>query len=299
MTAPGVLFLCVANSARSQIAEGLARARFGDRLRILSAGSKPTQLNALAIETMRKSGIDITTQHSKIVDDIDPTGIELVITLCAEEVCPAFYAPVRRVHWPIPDPAGDRPGDEDSLLGAEAMRLHRFRVAKLQIEARLDAIEPALALPPRTVVMPASAGDRDEVEALLRSAELPLDGLDACFPHDLVVARIGGVLVGCAGLERWGGYGLLRSVAVAAAHRGQGIATALVAERMCIARLDAMSAVYLLTTGADRYFEKLGFTRVDRSALPAALAPSTQVTLPACSTATAMVKQLVAPRLDS
>jgi arsenate reductase len=292
MTVPGVLFLCVANSARSQIAEGLARARFGDRLRIQSAGSKPTQVNPLAIETMRKSGIDITGQHSKLVDDIDPTGIDLVITLCAEEVCPAFYAPVRRVHWPIPDPAGDRPGDATSPIGADNIRLHRFRVAKLQIEARLDAIESALALPPRTSVMPATVEDRAEVEALLRTADLPLDGLEACFPHDAILARLDGALVGVAGLERWGAFGLLRSVAVAEAQRGKGIAEALIAERLCIAKLDALSAVYLLTMGADRYFERFGFARVERAVLPAILGGSTQLTLPACSTAIAMVKQL-------
>lgn len=100
----GVLFLCVANSARSQIAEGLARQRFGDRLRILSAGSRPTRVNPLAIETMKAVGVDLTTHHSKLVEDLDPAGIELVITLCAEEVCPAFYAPVRRLHWPITIP---------------------------------------------------------------------------------------------------------------------------------------------------------------------------------------------------
>lgn len=280
MTVRGVLFLCVANSARSQLAEGLARARFGDRLRIQSAGSKPTQINPLAIETLRTSGIDITGQRSKLVDDIDPTGIDLVITLCAEEVCPAFYAPVRRVHWPIPDPAGgpDQPA--------------RFVRAKQQIEARLDAIEPALALPPRTSVMPATAGDRPEVEALLTAVGLPLDGLDACFPHDMIVARLDGGLVGSAGLERWGSFGLLRSIAVAEAQRGTGIAEALIAERLCIARLDALSAIYLLTAGADRYFERFGFQRVDRDKLPAPLAASTQVTLPACSTAVAMVKPL-------
>ena len=80
----GVLFLCVANSARSQIAEGLARQRFGDRFRILSAGSRPTQVNPLAIATMAKVGVDLTTHHSKLVDDIDPSGIELVITLCSD-----------------------------------------------------------------------------------------------------------------------------------------------------------------------------------------------------------------------
>src|SRR4051794_33260891 len=102
---PGVLFLCVANSARSQLAEGLARARFGDRLRIQSAGSKPTRVNPFAIEAMREAKLDITAHTSKLVDDIDPSGIDLVITLCAEEVCPVFLRPVRRLHWPIPDPA--------------------------------------------------------------------------------------------------------------------------------------------------------------------------------------------------
>lgn len=281
MTVPGVLFLCVANSARSQIAEGLARARFGDRIRIQSAGSKPTKVNPLAIETLRTFGIDISGQHSKLVDDIDPSGIELVITLCAEEVCPAFYAPVRRVHWPIPDPAGDRP-DQSA----------RFQLAKRQIEARLDAVEPALALPPRTTVMPASIDDRAEVEALLQAADLPLDGLDAWFPHDGIVARIDGALVGVAGMERWGAYGLLRSVAVTEAQRGHGIAEALIAERLCIAKLDALTAVVLLTAGAGRYFERFGFEQIDRAALPAPLLTSTQVTLPACALAVAMIKQL-------
>ncbi len=277
MTIPGVLFLCVANSARSQLAEGLARARFGERIRIQSAGSKPTQVNPFAIETLRSFGIDIASARSKLVDDIDPTGIDLVITLCAEEVCPAFYAPVRRVHWPIPDPAGDRPDQRE-----------RFFRAKQQIEARLDAIEPALALPPRTSVMPATADDRAEVVALLTAAKLPLDGLDACFPHDTIVARIDGALVGVAGLERWGTCGLLRSVAVAAGVRGSGIGSALIAERLCIAKLDGLSSVYLLTAGADRYFGERGFVTVERAALPAILAGSTQLTLPAV----AMVKQL-------
>ncbi len=281
MTVPGVLFLCVANSARSQLAEGLARARFGARLRIVSAGSKPTQVNPLAIETLRRFGIDITSARSKLVDDIDSTGIDLVITLCAEEVCPAFYAPVRRVHWPIPDPAGNHPDLRE-----------RFLRAKEQIEVRLDAIEPALALPPGTSAMPASVDDRAEVEALLTAAGLPLAGLDVCFPHDMIVARIDGNLVGAAGLERWDTFGLLRSVVVAEERRGTGIANALIAERLCVAKLDELRAVYLLTAGADRYFGQRGFVHVERAELPVILRSSTQVTLPACSTAVAMVKQL-------
>ncbi len=280
---PGVLFLCVANSARSQIAEGLARQRFGDRLRILSAGSRPTTVNPLAIETMSKVGVDLTTHHSKLVDQVDPAGIELVITLCAEEVCPAFYAPVRRLHWPIPDPATTIPGEPPYLA------LQRFRVARLQIAAKLDIVEPALALPPGTTVAPASAEDRPELEALLTAAGLPLDGLDQALA---VIARIDGVMVGAAALECWDGFGLLRSVVVAEAHRGFKIAAALVTDRLCAARFDALNAVYLLTTGASGYFERLGFTAIERKAIPHALDDSTQLALPTCANAVAMKLEL-------
>lgn len=145
---------------------------------------------------------------------------------------------------------------------------------------------------PGLLVKPAATDDRAEVEALLTAAGLPLDGLDACFPHDMILARIDGALVGAAGLERWGRLGLLRSVAVAERERGKGIADVLIAERLYIAKLDALSAVYLLTLGAECYFERLGFVPVERTALPAMLGSSTQVTLPACSSAVAMVKQL-------
>ena len=265
----GVLFLCVANSARSQIAEGLARQRFGDRLRILSAGSRPTRVNPLAAEVLREVGVDPAAHASKLVEDIDPAGIELVITLCAEEVCPAFYAPVRRMHWPLPDPAGDPPD------------LARFRTARAQIAARLDLVEPALAMPPRTIVAPADAGDRPEIEALLAACGLPPDGLD---DTELLVARLDGVLVGCAGLERWGDVALLRSVAVAEPYRKTGLGSLLVRARL----VDAPRPSYLLTLSAQTYFERLGFTVVPRAELPAALARSTQTALPACSTAVAM-----------
>src|SRR5690606_29919357 len=80
---PGLLFLCVANSARSQMAEGLARARFGDRFVVQSAGSHPTQVNPWAIEVMAELGIDLVAQRSKSVDEIDPATVDTVVTLCA------------------------------------------------------------------------------------------------------------------------------------------------------------------------------------------------------------------------
>ncbi|MEI8258675.1 MAG: arsenate reductase ArsC, partial [Deltaproteobacteria bacterium] len=133
-----VLFLCVANSARSQIAEGLARKRFGARVTVQSAGSEPSTVNPHAIEVMREVGVDLTTHRSKSVQTIDPATVDTVITLCAEEVCPAFLGKARRLHWPTPDPAS-----KDASLSRDEM-LRRFRAAREEIQGRLEALEALL-----------------------------------------------------------------------------------------------------------------------------------------------------------
>jgi arsenate reductase len=106
-----ILFLCVANSARSQMAEGLGRMIFGDRVPVMSAGSEPSKVNPYAVEVMRELGVDLATHHSKSVQTIDPATVGTVITLCAEEVCPVFLGKARRLHWPIPDPGEQGPVD--------------------------------------------------------------------------------------------------------------------------------------------------------------------------------------------
>lgn len=136
-----ILFLCVANSARSQMAEGLGRMIFGDRVPVLSAGSEPSQVNPYAIEVMRELGVDLTTHHSKSVQTIDPERVGTVITLCAEEVCPLFLGKARRLHWPIPDPAS-----KDASIPRDEM-LTRFRAARDQIQAKLRGLEALLDLP--------------------------------------------------------------------------------------------------------------------------------------------------------
>lgn len=135
---PRILFLCVANSARSQMAEGLARHLLPSDARVQSAGSAPTRVNPYAIAAMREIGIDITAQHSKLVDTIDPQSVDLVITLCAEEVCPVMPGRVQRLHWPIPDPASD-----DPALTPEQM-LARFRIARDTLRTKLEAFRAAL-----------------------------------------------------------------------------------------------------------------------------------------------------------
>ncbi len=134
VTPRSVLFLCVADSARSQMAEGLARALLGARVRVQSAGSKPTRVSPYAIEVMREIGIDISGHASKLVDDVDASEVDTVVTLCAEEVCPVFLGKVRRLHWPIVDPARD-----DGDVRREVV-LERFRAARDEIRARVDGI---------------------------------------------------------------------------------------------------------------------------------------------------------------
>lgn len=144
MTAPrvaDVLFLCVANSARSQMAEGLARKLFGARVAVQSAGSEPSTVNPYAIEVMREVGVDLTEHHSKSVQTIDPATVGTVITLCAEEVCPVFLGTAHRRHWPIQDPAS-----KDRSLSRDEM-LTRFRIARDQIQARLEVLDALMGLP--------------------------------------------------------------------------------------------------------------------------------------------------------
>lgn len=126
---PGLLFLCVANSARSQMAEAIARQLAGDRLAIQSAGSAPSKVHPLALQALAEVGIDASLQRSKSVDEIDRERVDTVITLCAEEVCPVYLGTARRLHWPLPDPAGHGDDQEASL--------ERFRSVRDEISRRI------------------------------------------------------------------------------------------------------------------------------------------------------------------
>ncbi len=134
---PGLLFLCVANSARSQLAEGLARHFHGDRFQVQSAGSKPCYVHPCALEALAELGIDGSGQRSKSVHSIDPATVDIVITLCAEEVCPAFLGRAQRLHWPLPDPAGQ--GTAETLLEG-------FRTVRDELRRRLEVFRSESAL---------------------------------------------------------------------------------------------------------------------------------------------------------
>ncbi|MBV8756239.1 MAG: arsenate reductase ArsC [Deltaproteobacteria bacterium] len=119
------------------MAEGLARMIFGERATVQSAGSRPSHVNPAAIEVMNELGADLVAHTSKSVDAIDPASVDLVITLCAEEVCPVFLGQIRRLHWPVPDPAST-----DPTISRDEM-LRRFREARDAIRAKLEAFAKA------------------------------------------------------------------------------------------------------------------------------------------------------------
>ena len=111
-----------------------ARHLFGDEVHVQSAGSSPSRVNPFAVEAMAELGIDLGAHTSKSVEIIDPQEVDLVITLCAEEVCPVGLSKVARLHWPLADP--DRKGE----VLSDAERLLHFRVARDQIRARLEEL---------------------------------------------------------------------------------------------------------------------------------------------------------------
>ncbi len=136
-----LLFMCVANSARSQLAEGLAKHLFREAAQIESAGSRPSKVNPLAVKVLSEIGIDISNHHSKSVDDLPKNftaKIDYVITLCAEEVCPLIISQAKRLHWPFADPAGK--GETD------AERLQAFREARDGIHQKLKIFKESLNL---------------------------------------------------------------------------------------------------------------------------------------------------------
>jgi arsenate reductase len=126
-----LLFLCVANSARSQMAEGIARQRGGERLSVQSAGSAPSRVHPLALRVLAEIGIDASAQWSKAVTTIDPSTVDTVVTLCADEVCPVFLGGAQRLRWPLADPAGQSE--------SEAASLERFRAVRDELVRRIEA----------------------------------------------------------------------------------------------------------------------------------------------------------------
>jgi arsenate reductase len=115
------------------MAEGLARDVLGEDVRVRSAGSDPKTVNPYAIEVMSEIGISLNGHASTSVDDVDPDSVDIVVTLCADEVCPAFLGDAKRYHWPFEDPDTDEPLSDEEML-------ERFRRTRDAIAEKIESL---------------------------------------------------------------------------------------------------------------------------------------------------------------
>ena len=129
-----ILFLCVGNSARSQIAEGLAKEILGTKHRVESAGSVPTgKVHINANLAMQEIGIDISDQFSKSIDELDKDfiqNLDFIITLCAEEVCPVMNNNAKKIHWVNEDPANENFSKAQSRAAFIKVRNNLYNLLK-------------------------------------------------------------------------------------------------------------------------------------------------------------------------
>ena len=126
-----VLFVCTGNSARSQMAEGFTRSLGGTRVEAHGAGVEPSRLNRVAVAVMQEKGIDISGHRSKAFDWDLARQMDVVVTVCghANESCPVLPPEVKRLHWPLEDPAAAK-GSDGEILAI-------FRQIRDEVESRV------------------------------------------------------------------------------------------------------------------------------------------------------------------
>jgi len=128
----GILLLCVANSARSQMAEGIARALLPSSVGVWSAGSRPTAVRPEAVAVLREIGIDISGHRAKGIEEVPLDRIDTVITLCGGNVCPVLPGATRSLHWDLSDPA--------AVEGSDAVRFAAFRSVRDELKRRIEEL---------------------------------------------------------------------------------------------------------------------------------------------------------------
>lgn len=136
-----ILFLCVANSARSQIAEGLAKLILDNDVHIESAGSVPSgRVHPLAVQVLQEIGIDISHHKSKGIDDLPKAflqNLDLVVTLCKEEQCPVLPGKFKKESWALPDPVNPAASADEEIKA--------FRDARDIIQKKIEKLKRELA----------------------------------------------------------------------------------------------------------------------------------------------------------
>lgn len=287
-----VLFLCTGNTARSILAESILRKEGAGRFNAFSAGSQPKgQVNPFALKVLAALDYPTGGLRSKPWDEFAAPGapvMDFVFTVCdgaAGEMCPIWPGQPMTAHWGIEDPAAVEGSDiEKERAFSTAARYLKNRIGALlslpmesidgmALRRHLQQIGSAegatqLALLPIDGVAP-------ELHAALTAEQLPVDDLAEAGRRFFRVTR-GGATVGFAGYELHGDAALLRSIVVLPDQKGRGIGGTTL--RLLIEEATQAGARrgYLITTSATPFFEKHGFTPVDRRSVPEAILATRQ-----------------------
>jgi len=129
-----ILYLCTGNSCRSQMAEGWTRQLGNDRIEVQSAGIEAHGKNPHAIAVMKEVGVDISGQESTIISDEMVQAADVIVTVCghADEQCPVLPPGMKKLHWPLVDPA--------NAVGTDQEVMDQYRATRDEVEVRVRAL---------------------------------------------------------------------------------------------------------------------------------------------------------------
>ncbi len=274
-----VLFACVHNAGRSQIAASWFRA-LADRAkaRAISAGTQPApRIHPEVVTAMREVGISLGEVKPQLLTWSLAQEAQLLVTMGCNEECPVVPG-LERIDWNLADPKGETlervRAIRDELRGLVSVLINERGWGRVAFEVRRAREE-----------------DFPAVSRLLERAKLPLAGVREHWEHFLV-AETSGQLLGAVGLEIYGRSGLLRSLVVDENFRSKGVGRALVASLNPLIRATGLEGLFLLTTTAAEFFVGLGFARISREQFPASLNASEELRGACPASAVAMAAKL-------
>jgi arsenate reductase len=274
-----VLFACVHNAGRSQIAACWFTALADPaKARAISAGTQPaSRIHPEVVTAMREVGIEIGEVKPQLLTASLAREAQMLVTMGCNEECPVVPG-LQRIDWNLADPKGET--------------LHRVRAIRDELKELVSALisERGWSLG-AFQVRGAREQDFPAVSRLLERAKLPLAGVSEHWDHFLV-AESSGRLLGAVGLEIHGRSGLLRSLVVDENFRSKGVGRALVASLNPLIRGSGLDGLFLLTTTAADFFARLGFARIAREQLPASLNASEELSGACPASAVAMAVKL-------
>jgi arsenate reductase len=284
-----VVFACVENAGRSQMAAAFFNEAAPPEVRAVSAGTRPAPgVHPEVVDAMREAGVELT-ERPRVLSPAVLDGAQLLVTMGCGEDCP-FVPGLRREDWSLPDPKGQPPAVVRAIRDDIRSRVHEL------VTGRRWEYDPQTAPAGREAHSPAAPArvqpaDLRTVGAFLEGMSLDPAGLEDPNVRVFAVGDASGIL-GSVAIELEDGVALLRSLAVRAEYRGRGLGETLLEHALAEARRAGASEAYLLTETAAPFFAARGWTPVRRDVVDSQFPHSEQVRHVCPSTAAAMRRDL-------